>query len=87
MGEEWVCKECGRQSVGDPGSQPCPDCGGTIIDIGKVDEDLQPNNPSAKYDEEEMDVPIESIESDDPLVGFGEELQEPASKKNIDPEE
>lgn len=59
MGDEWVCKECGRSAMGNASGEKCPDCGGEIINIGDVDEDLKPKDNSAKYDEDDLETPIE----------------------------
>ena len=83
MGNEWVCKDCGQTMTEDPGSHSCPACGGEMINIGEVDEDLKEKSLKDNKDESEMDdKELEILDDDKFDPDFGEEPEAVDSKKN-----
>lgn len=80
MGDEWVCQDCGQASSEDPGNQSCPACGGEMINIGAVDEDLKVSKkPSDQYEDDDLEAPIDPVGDFDP--DFEEEPEVIDSKK------
>ena len=82
MSDEWVCKDCGQATNEDPGGQPCLACGGEMINIGEVDDDLKTtkDKPTGLFDDDDMDVTSEK--SDEFDLDFEEEPDLASTKES-----
>lgn len=65
MADEWICKDCGQATNEEPGKN-CLVCGGEMVNIGEVDDDLKSTKNNPKYTDEEMDdVPLEDLSDEE----------------------
>ena len=79
MADEWICQDCNYATDEAPSNDKCPSCGGSMLNLGKVDEDLKPtkDKQAQLYDDEDLKTPIEKPVIDDD----GDEDVEPNKSK------